>query len=436
MTFKDILKRINGELLCGSLDETFDGEFKVNSVEVKEGDCFIAINSGHEFIKDAITNGAQLIICNENIYSDKITVMKVNDTKDVLLDLANMIREKHLDIPIIAVTGSVGKTTTKELIYNILSSKYKVLKNEENKNNYIGMSETLFKLNNDYNICVLEMGMNHLGEINDLSMCARPNVAVITNIGTSHIGYLKSKRNILKAKKEILNGMDDGVLFINGDDRHLKKIRYKNIFKVGLHKKNELIAYNIVTTTENLYFNINYKNKRYNIKFSIPNEFLIPNILLSISVGLKYNIPINNIIKQINLYRPIKHRNNIIKLNNNVTLIDDCYNASFESVISGLSMLKHYKEKKIIIIGDILELGKYSKNIHKKIGKELKKQEGLIILVGTEVRYAYNKNFIIKNNYSEVINYLNEISIGNVVIYIKGSRKMNLEKIKEYIQNK
>lgn len=436
MTFGDILIKIDGKFLCGNLDTKFIGDFKTNTLELNENDCFIAINSGHKFIDEAINRGSKLIICNEDFYSNKVTVIKVDDTKDILLNLASIIRQKYLNIPVIAITGSVGKTTTKELINKILSSKYRVLKNEGNKNNRIGMSETIFKLNNKYNICILEMGMNHLGEISDLSMCVKPNVGVITNIGTSHIGYLKSKKNIFKAKREILNGMNSGILFINGDDKYLKKIKYKNIVKVGLDENNDLVAHNIVTTKEHLYFTINHNNRRYNIKFNIPNESLIPNILLAISVGLKYNVPIKTIIKQISLYKSSNHRNDILKLNNNTIIIDDCYNASFESIISGLSLLKNYNQDKIIIIGDVLELGKHSKKIHKKIGDILKSQEGLIILVGNEVKCINNKNYVIKNNFQETIDYIKNINLNNKVIYLKGSRKMKLEEIKNYIEQR
>lgn len=434
MTFKDILENISGTLLCGNTDDEFTGNFKTNSSDIKKGDCFIAINSGYKFINDAINNGAELIICNENFYNENVTIIKVNDTKEILLSLVSLIRNKYLDIPVIAITGSVGKTTTKELIYKILSSKYKVLKNDGNKNNRIGMSETLFKLNNDYNMCVLEMGMNHLGEINDLSMCAKPDNAVITNIGTSHIGYLKSKKNIFKAKKEILNGMNNGLLFINGDDEYLKKIKYKNTVRVGNGKNNDLIAYNIVSTKESLYFTINYNNRRYNIKFNIPNESLIPNILLAISIGLEYKVPIKTIINQVGLYKPSSHRNDILKINNTV-IIDDCYNASFESIIGGMNLLKNYDLDKIIIIGDVLELGDKSKIIHKKIGKILKKINGLVILVGNEVRYAYHKEFILTKDYNGAIDYLKNINLDNKVIYLKGSRRMKLEEIKVYIES-
>ena len=416
MTTGDIVKEINGKLINGSVNQNFIGQFKTNSKIIDADDCFIAINSGHQFIDEAIAKGAKLIICNNDFTCDTVGVIKVDNTIDVLLKIAGMIRKKHINIPVIAVTGSVGKTTTKELIYNILSSKYKVLKSNGNKNNQIGMSETLFKLNADYDICLLEMGMNHLGEISELSKCARPTDSVITNIGTSHIGYLKSQKNILKAKLEILDGMTNGTLFINGDDKFLKQIKYKNLFKVGVNDYNDLIAYNIVTTKNNLYFKIKHNGKAYYITLNIPNDYLIPNVLLAIKVGLKYEVPIDVIIDKIKEYNSSNHRNEIIKLSNNIVLIDDCYNASFESIVSGLSQLKHYNQQKIIIIGDVLELGKHSKKIHKSIGIKLEQEDGKIILVGKEGKVIKNKKFIFKDNYSEVIEYLKSINLGNHVV--------------------
>ena len=433
MTFRDILQKINGVCISGNLDEQFVGKFRLNSKKVEFNDCFIAINGGHDFINEAIENGAKLIICNNNFNSQKVTVIIVEDTKEVLLSLVDLIRNKYLDIPVIAVTGSVGKTTTKELIYKILSSKYNVLKNEGNKNNRIGLSETMFQLSNDYDVCVVEMGMNHLGEISDLSKCAKPNIGIITNIGTSHIGYLGSKKNIYRAKRELLDGIDGGVILINGDDKYLKRLKYKQIIRVGLNKSNDFVAFNIVTTKKHLYFNFNYNNRRYNVKFNIPNESLVTNILFAIFIGLQFNIDPEIILEQLSTYLPEQHRNNIIHLGDKTTLIDDCYNASYESIKGGLSMLKNYSQEKIIVIGDVLELGKYSKNIHKKIGKLLRKEIGLIILVGNEVKYAYNDEFVLKSNYNEVIDYLKTINLDNKLIYLKGSRKIKLDEVKKYL---
>lgn len=432
MTIEFIVKSLDGLYVGNNIKKEFNGKFKIDSREIEQGDGFICINNGINFTQDAINRNASLIICEKQINTN-IDMIIVKDTKRALITLGSHIRQKYLNIPLIGITGSVGKTTTKELVSSILETKYKVLKSSGNNNNLIGIPKTLFNLDNSYDICVFEFGMNHLGEISTLSKMCLPDKAVIINIGTSHIGYLKNKRNILKAKSEILDGMSSGVLYINGDDEYLNKIKYSNIVKVGTNKNCKLEATNIVTTKEHLYFNIKLNNRIYNIIFNIPSKALIPNILLSIQIGLEQNIDIENIIDKIKEYKSLDHRNETIKLENNITIIDDCYNACLESLKSGIESLKHYKEDKIVIVGDILELGKSSKKIHKEVGKILSDLEGIIVLVGEEVKYAYHKGFLHFKNNEEIINYLDNIDLENKVIYLKGSRKMKLEEIKEYL---
>lgn len=434
MSFEYICDLLDGAFVGDNIKEELLGSFKINSKEIEVGDAFIAINSGVNFVNDAINRGAKLIISEEKIDYQCPNII-VSDTKKALLSLAHQIRKEYLNIPLIAITGSVGKTTTKELISSILECKYNVLKSIGNKNNLIGVPETILSLNNTYDICVVELGMNHLNEISTLSKTVLPDRAIITNIGTSHIGYLKSKKNILKAKSEILDGMNDGVFYINGDDKYLRKIKYKKIVKVGIDRKNSLVASNIVITKEKLYFNITLDGRRYNIVFNIPNKALITNVLLAIKVGLDYDVPIEDIINKINEYKPLSHRNNVIKLKNNITVIDDCYNSCFESLNSGLEMVSKYDEEKIYIIGDILELGKCNKKIHKKIGRMLNKLDGTVILVGSEVKYAYNKKFILVQDVKEAIKALQDMELNNKVIYLKGSRKIGLEHISEYLKN-
>ena len=435
MAIEYIVKLLDGLYVGNDIKKEFNGKFKLDSREIEPGDSFICINSGINFTQDAINRKVSLIICERKV-NVNVDMIIVKDTKQALIVLGSYIRQKYLNIPLIGITGSVGKTTTKELISSILETKYKVLKSSGNNNNLIGIPKTLFNLDSSYDICVFEFGMNHLGEISALSKMCLPDKAVITNIGTSHIGYLKNKKNILKAKSEILDGMSSGVLYINGDDKYLNKIKYSNIVKVGTNKKCKLKATNIVTTKERLYFNIRLNDRTYNIIFNIPSKALISNILLSIQIGLDNGIDIESIIEKIKEYKPLNHRNEIIKLENNITIIDDCYNSCLESLKSGIETLKHYKEEKVVIVGDILELGKSSKKIHKEVGKVLSCLKGIVILVGEEVKYAYHKGFLYFNNNEEIINYLDNIDLSNKVIYLKGSRKMKLEEIKEYLMER
>ena len=220
MNLLKLIKLVNGELLnIADLNKKIN-LFKLDSRTINKDDVFITINTGYLYIEDAIKNGAVAIITDKDIkFKTDVCIIKVDDMKFTLLKLISYIRSRYSYIPLIAITGSVGKTTTKELVYDILSKDYKVLKNDGNKNNYIGIAETIFNLDNSYDIIVLEVGMNHLGEIEEVSDSISPNISAITNIGTSHIGNLGSVKNILKAKLEIVSGMDSGRLVVPYTDR-------------------------------------------------------------------------------------------------------------------------------------------------------------------------------------------------------------------------
>lgn len=425
MTLNEIIKVVNGISNINSYE--FINNIKTDSRLIEENDVFIAIKGknydGNDYIDEAIEKGAIACICNNNL-NDKCIV--VEDTYESLYLLANYIRKKY-DIPLIAITGSNGKTTTKDLLYHILSSEYKVLRNEGNKNNIIGVSNTLFKLNKTYEIIIMELGTNHIGEINYLSKMCNPNLGIITNIGSSHLEYFKNKKNIFKEKTSIIDGMDDVKLIINGDDKYLKRL---HAYKCGIKKNNNLIAYDIKEYIDKISFKIKL-DKEYNIIFNNPGVHFINDILLAIKASLACNIDINTIIDRISTFKLTDKRMNIIK-KENYTIINDCYNSSLESVIGGLNYLKNIKEKKLLIIGDILELGNYSKRIHKKINKEIKKISNCEVLtVGRYTKYIDGINF---DNVDNLIAYLKNYDIKNKYIYIKASRRMNFDKLVEYIK--
>ena len=408
--------------------------YKINNIvtdsrKVKKRDLFIALKgnkyNGHDYINNIKCSG---IIIDEDInITTNVPVIKVESTYDVLYKLGSFFRNTY-NIPLIGITGSNGKTTTKELLSYILESKYNVLKNIDNHNNLIGVSETLFKLNKKIDIAVIEMGMNHSGEISKLSCMCKPNTGIITNIGSSHIGLLKSKKNIYKAKLEIKDGLS-GNIIVNGDDKYLKRI--KNSYKCGRCYYNDLIAYNIYSNNELLEFSI-YLDKEYRVIFNNPGIHFVNDILLAIKVSLMYDIDMDTIINRINSFKMVDNRMNI-KHFKNFTIIDDCYNANYESMVGGLNVLKNIKDDKIIILGDMLELGKYSFRYHFKLNLILNKIDNKKVLtVGKYTKYIKGIHF---NNNKELINYLKNMDLNNKYIYLKGSHGMHLEEIKDYLDS-
>ncbi len=402
------LSEINN-ILKGKINKDVSfNKIKMNSKDITTNDVFLAINKGHNYIDEAINNGAVGIISEYDLDYPSI---KVDNSILALGKIANYIRNLY-DIPLIAITGSVGKTTTKELIYSVLSKKYKVLKSEKNKNNNIGCPLTLLNLDETYDIIVLEFGMNHFNEISYLSKICNPDYAIITNIGTAHIGNLGSKKNILKAKLEILDGMSNKNIIINNKDRYLKKIR--NAIKVDEKRLNVIYKNENEFIIDNVIFNYKYKH-------------ILPDIFIAIKVGLLFDINLKLISEAISEFEPIDGRLNII--NREYKIIDDSYNSSYESLIEGLKSLDN--NFKYIVLADMLELGKFSIKYHKKVNRYLKKiKNKKVLLIGNYTKYIEGIHF---ENLDELILFLKSNIKKCDTVYIKGSRKFNLDIIKTRI---
>lgn len=404
MKLSEINNTLKGKI---NKDASFN-KIKMNSKDITTNDVFLAINKGHNYIDEAINNGAVGIISEYDLDYPSI---KVDNSILALGKIANYIRNLY-DIPLIAITGSVGKTTTKELIYSVLSKKYKVLKSEKNKNNNIGCPLTLLNLDETYDIIVLEFGMNHFNEISYLSKICNPDYAIITNIGTAHIGNLGSKKNILKAKLEILDGMSNKNIIVNNKDRYLKKIR--NAIKVDEKRLNVIYKNENEFIIDNVIFNYKYKH-------------ILPDIFIAIKVGLLFDINLELISEAISKFEPIDGRLNII--NREYKIIDDSYNSSYESLIEGLKSLDN--NFKYIVLADMLELGKFSIKYHKKVNKYLKKiKNKKVLLIGNYTKYIDGIHF---ENLDELILFLKSNIKKCDTVYIKGSRKFNLDIIKTRI---
>lgn len=415
------IKEILNLLKCKKDADFLINKFETNSKLINDGDVFIAINKGHNYINEAIENGAIAVITEDKKSYDCLTI-NVDSTILALGKIASYVRSLY-QMPLIAVTGSCGKTTTKELISTILSSKYNVLKSEKNKNNHIGLPLTLLKLDSCYDVIVTELGMNSKGEIEYLSNICKPDYGVITNIGTAHIGNLNGIKNIFKAKMEILSGMNGGYLIVNKNDRYLKKIKYKNAIKV---EKKDLNIRNIKYYFDRTEFDID----DIHFIFNIPGERVLNNLLIAIKIGLLFNIPLVDIKNSLDNFKNVEGRLNII--NGDFTLIDDSYNSSYEALINSLSLLINDNRYKIIVLGDMLELGKYSKKYHKKVNRYLKKIKNKeVLLIGNYTKYIKGKHF---KKINDINLYLESIVKKDCIVYLKGSRAMNLDKVKTHFK--
>ena len=436
MRVKDILNFTNGKLIGNSIANDKINSIKIDSRKVEKNDVFICLigekKDGHDYIKDAIFNGAKIIITSKRI-DYNVPYILVKNTTIALGDIAKNYL-KTINPIVIAITGSVGKTTTRLLIYHLLSCKYKCITNEKNYNNNIGVPLTIFNLKKDTDILITELGMNHFNEISYLSNMVKPDIAVITNIGSSHIGNLKSKENILKAKLEILDGMDKKILFINGDDNYLNNIEVETVFSAGTNDRCDLKAYDISGDLYVSSFKINYENKEYKLTVYLPTH-LISDVLIAINVALYYKIDINDIIEHLKTFKSYDKRMDIIKDSNNNTIINDCYNSSFESLTGVLKILQNIKHEKLLIIGSIKELGIFSNEIHNSIKKYLEKITNKnIIFIGEEFEnIKMNAKYF--KNYEDALKYLKNQNIRNTLILIKASRSLKLENITNFFIN-
>jgi len=461
---KDVIENLKGEIVFGKEnDEIID--VSTDTRTIKEGDTFIALkgenNNGNEYLEKAFEKGAKIAIVDEicigeneiGKYKKDRTLIKVKNGRKALIELARYKRSLY-DIPVVAITGSVGKTSTKDAIAGVLSKKYKVLKTEGNFNNNVGLPLTILKLK-DHDVLVVEMGMNHFGEISELTKIARPTISVISNIGTSHIGILGSRENILKAKLEILEGMKKGDTFIiNGDNDLLRKwyIENKkeskfNIKTFGISKKNDYMGLDIKHGEENSRFKINLDGKEYDIVTAKPGEPFVMNSLSALAVGDVLGVKIQDAQKALESGKMSQNRMDIEKLDNGITVIKDYYNASYESIKPGLEYLMTLSGgRKIAVLGDIRELGDFAKELHEKVGKEVVKQHiDILVTVGEDAKNIAAKaiesgmkrdNVYVCDHNNEAANILRNISKKGDKILIKASHAMKFEEIYEKLKAK
>jgi len=445
---EEILKATGGELLSGDINAEISN-VSTDSRKISPGDIFIPIEGerfdGHDFIKSAFELGATAAITHRDAEPVKDGVLiRVGNTLKALGDIAGYYRSKF-NIPIVGITGSVGKTSTKDMVACVLGRRFKVLKTEGNFNNEIGLPLTVFNLDSSHEAAVVEMGMSGFGEISRLTSIARPDIVIITNIGVSHIEKLGSRQNILKAKMEILGGLSDrGLVVLNGDDKLLYGTRdylsHRAVF-FGMEEGMDYQAYNVKGAGENgTYFEIALGNKEYLVHVPAPGIHNVYNALAAFAVGVELNIPAEMIIEGIAEFIPGKMRMNIIS-QNGIKIINDTYNASPQSMEAAINVLKDIggNNRTIAILGDMLEMGEWAAQAHVDIGRyAVSKGIDYIITAGQSGKYiargALNsgmpdeKIFSFDTN-SEVKEFVSGFVRQGDIVLVKGSRGMKMEKI-------
>ena len=447
---KDILDKCNGKLITGNKDLILTN-FSKDTRIINKGDTYIAIKGevfdGNKFIEEAFSKGASCCIVEHlnnvdiNKYKDK-TIVQVKDSIKCLQTLAKYKRSLY-NIPVIAITGSVGKTSTKDLVYEVVNKKYKTLKPVGNLNNHIGLPLTILGLK-DHEALVVEMGMNHLKEISLLTNIAKPTIAIITNIGTAHIGNLGSRENILKAKLEITESLKpNSPLIINNDDDMLNKEgpnlnKKYNLITVGIDNKS---TYNATNIEDNIFSSTFYINND-KININVGSKAFIYNSLVAYAVGKILKIDSKDIIEAIAKFKLSSHRLEKKVSKTGITIIDDTYNANQDSMINSLSILSKVKNKRrVAILADILELGNYTKEIHENIGKKIFPNTlDILITVGENAKLiakeAQKNNFKNTNIYSfkdykDCLENVQTLLSKNDIVLLKGSHGMNLIKVVE-----
>lgn len=450
---KDIVKVCDAKLLFGN-EEIICENFSKDTREIKTNDVYIGIKGenfdGNSFYEQALEKGAKVCILQDIVISDKEkdkykdrAIIIVEDTIKALQQIATLKRSLY-NIPVIAITGSVGKTSTKDIIASVVATQFKVLKTQGNLNNHIGLPLTILGLKN-HEALVVEMGMNHLGEISVLSKIAKPNIAVITNVGTAHIGNLGSRENILKAKLEILDGLkEDGILIINNDNDILnswinKCTEDEKVITFGIENKSDVMAFNIIQNENSSKFEIIEKNKKEGIMVPIAGKHFIYNALSAIAVGVKLGIPIDKIKKGIQNFELSKNRMEFINLTDDITIINDCYNANYDSMKAAIEYLgKISIKRKIAILGDMLELGEFSDELHRRVGEEIIKNKiDVLITVGKMGEIISNTAketdtvvYQCENN-EEAIKIIKGIMKKDDIILVKASNGMKFKNIIE-----
>lgn len=417
---------------------------------------------GHNYMLSAVKNGCRAFLCQRIPDELKNSVLSYTAivVDDSIEALAKISEEyiKELSLKTVGVTGSVGKTTTKEFIYAVLSSAFSVHKTKANHNSTIGMPMSMLEADSTYDVSVVEMGMSGFGEIELMSRVAKPKVSCITNIGSSHLELLLTRENICKAKLEIISGMDDGgTVILNGDEPLLASADIGNKRRVLVGISNSdcgIKAMNMRYCDDGSVFDIEANGKVYeDVEISVIGKQFVYASLFAFAVGIEMGIPEEKIIKGLKNFKNADMRQNIYDVSG-ITIIEDCYNASPESMRAAIDVLKTISSSKrnarmTALLGDMRELGDDSRELHKEIGRYFAKNGGKLLMaigeLGTDIALGSLEGGMPENKIYMTADYQNSEMIGNTlldllkegdILLVKASRAIGAERIVEYLKSK
>ena len=426
----------------GTVDEKYENvEFLGANNDtriIREGQLFIVLQGardGHDFIPMAIQKGAAAVLCSRRV--GDYPAIYVEDPR---IALGMIAREelKRIGCKVVGVTGSVGKSTTKEMISDVLQTTYRIAKTPANHNNDIGMPMAILSMPSDTQVAVLEMGMNHFREIAYLSGIAHPDVGVIINVGTSHIEFLGSREGIRKAKLEITEGMaPEGALLLNGDNdllRQLDEVPVQPITYFGSDEGCQIWADQVVQG-ENLTFTVHCGDRVIPVSLALEGEHYVSDSLAAVSVGLKLNVTPEKIAEALASFRNMAGRQEIFQAGE-YTIIKDCYNAGPESMAAALNVLAGRKGRKIAVLGDMLELGVNAHPEHYKLGRIAAQKADLVFAYGPHGKVVVDgaitggmseKAVAAFDDHALLGAALKEAAMPGDILLFKGSRGMHME---------
>lgn len=453
ISISEIMEAVGGTMLGDGDPSVTISKVETDSRAITEGSLFIPLVGerfdGHAFLNQALEAGAAACFTQREreSYLPGKCYIKVDSTHRALRDLAKHYKKKF-HIPFIAVTGSVGKTTTKDMIAAVLGEKYNVLKTEGNLNNNFGVPRTLLRLEPEHEICVVEMGMNHPGEIDYLADIVEPEAAVITNIGDSHIEHLGSRENILKAKCEVFAHLKEGgFVVLNGDDELLSTLRGKLPFETVWVGGNEGLEYRALTVSSDgeryVHCDVTTPAGAFAVDIPALGFHMIYPMLSAAAIGAHFGLTNEEIARGVLRFAPTKMRMNIISRGENITILNDAYNANPQSMRAAVEVLSKSKSAhKMAVLGDMFELGSLAPMLHAGVGDYLGKAGiDCLVAVGENAEHmakaaeeAGVPEVYWRPTKKEALTVLEQVVGPDTTILVKASRGMEFEELTAFLQ--